>query len=369
MVGISDFAGVNILGSLGQGLQLAQGIQAGRQQAGLQQQQALRQQQESALRQQRLQQQIQQGGLELAALPEQQAFQQQERGLQIQQLQQKAEIQRRTLQDAAPFARQLKAVTDENKLAALQGERDRRLGANPNADVSIFDQGIELAAQGDFDTLNQSLDQVISAARPVVQPKVGRFKTLPTAEGIQIIDTATGQTQRTVKDPIKAELAKTKLEAQKVKVEGTAREKVAARDAALAEVDLGISSAQNLLVHPGLESATGFGANFPTSAGSPAADFETALESFESQVFLNQVEKMKGLGALSEAEGKKIGAAIASLSLKQSDKAMKKSLQTIIDTFNKGKDFLKTKFGVTPSGAGATPGILTSPGGVSFTVK
>ena len=316
---------------------------------------------EQDLRQQLLQQQIQQKGLELQQQPAQQAFQQQQQGLQLQQQQQSVEAQRRALQGAAPFAQQLKAIADENKLAALQGERDRRLAANPNADTSIFDQGIELAGGGNFEALNQSLDQVIQMGQPAAQPKVGRFKTLPTAEGIQIIDTATGQTQRTIKDPIKAELAKTKLEAQKVKVEGTAREKVAARDAALAEVDLGISSAQNLLTHPGLESAVGFGANFPTTPGSPAADFEAALESFESQVFLNQVEKMKGLGALSEAEGKKIGAAIASLSLKQSDTAMKKSLGTIINTFNKGKEFLKTKFGVAPSGAVSTPGAGATP--------
>jgi len=128
-------------------------------------------------------------------------------------------------------------------------------------------------------------------------------------------------------------------------------------------VQTSIELIERLTVGEGLESAAGISAAFPTLPGTQAADFEAQLETLKSQAFLTQVEKMKGLGALSENEGKKLGAAIGALDLSQSDKALRASLKRISETLAKAKLKLEKKFNVEaglqqppgPLGAG-TPG-------------
>ena len=89
--------------------------------------------------------------------------------------------------------------------------------------------------------------------------------------------------------------------------------------------------------HPGLESATGVGAMFPTLSGSDAAGFESQLETLQSQQFLSAVEQMKGMGSLSESEGKKLAGSVGSLSLDMSDEELKKELDRIYSVLEKAK--------------------------------
>lgn len=125
-------------------------------------------------------------------------------------------------------------------------------------------------------------------------------------------------------------------------------------DNAVGSVDESIGTIDRLLEGEGLESAAGIGSLFFTTPGSKAANFEAVLETLQSQAFLTQVEKMKGLGALSENEGKKLGAAIGSLSLSMSDEALRSELTRIRGTLNNAKDKISTKFNVqTPSAADA----------------
>jgi hypothetical protein len=95
-----------------------------------------------------------------------------------------------------------------------------------------------------------------------------------------------------------------------------------------------------------LEKAAGAQAALPTLPGSKAADFEALLETLKSQAFLAEVEKMKGLGALSENEGRKLSAAVGSLELTMSDKLLRSEMDRIKTTFNKGRERLKKKFKV-----------------------
>lgn len=266
--------------------------------------------------------------------------------------------------ELTPFARTLKNLSDKNKASAIEGEIARRQEANLPANP-LLKEALQQAQSGNFVDLNKSIDEVLSFRQ---RPKGGRFIKVPTTGGTALVDSATGQTQRIIENATKEELDQLRIDAKKTEAKGSKDEKNSQRAAALETADRAIITAEELINHPGLESATGIGSVFATAPGSPAADFETALESFQSQVFLNQVEKMRGMGTLTEAEGKKIAAALGSLSLKQSDAQLKKNLQIISDIFKEGKKRTRIKYGMTDPNQQAD-GQMTTPSGVTFTVK
>ncbi|SPP31736.1 hypothetical protein ARAF_0879 [Arsenophonus endosymbiont of Aleurodicus floccissimus] len=79
----------------------------------------------------------------------------------------------------------------------------------------------------------------------------------------------------------------------------------------------------------GLSKAMGVNSAFPTMPGKEAATFEAQLDTFKSQTFLPMVANLKGMGVLSDAEGKKLSNAVGALSLKMNDKAFRSSLGKI----------------------------------------
>lgn len=110
--------------------------------------------------------------------------------------------------------------------------------------------------------------------------------------------------------------------------------------------DRAISSGEGLLKHPGFSAAVGSGID-PAAigsynpftgksfAGTEAANFETDLETMKSQVFLPMVQSMKGLGALSNAEGEKLTAAIGNLNARQSEVSFQKNMSQILSDLKK----------------------------------
>lgn len=115
----------------------------------------------------------------------------------------------------------------------------------------------------------------------------------------------------------------------------------AARD--LSTLDNTLSTVTALAGHDGLKAAVGGTSFFPTMPGSSAADFEAKLEQLKGQQFLSEVQKMKGMGALSENEGKKLGAAAASLELNMSEDAFIKELEFIQETMTKARNKIAGK--------------------------
>ncbi|SLK03721.1 transglycosylase SLT domain-containing protein [Novosphingobium mathurense] len=105
---------------------------------------------------------------------------------------------------------------------------------------------------------------------------------------------------------------------------------------ALDAFDRAIGTANRLLDHPGLSASVG--AKGLTGGllggwvvpGTDAADFNAELDAMKAQVFLPMVQSMKGMGALSNAEGEKLTAAIGALNPKMSESAFKASLKRII---------------------------------------
>jgi len=128
---------------------------------------------------------------------------------------------------------------------------------------------------------------------------------------------------------IKREELKLKIDERKTKLD----EKKQNISSALSKKQAGIKSTQRLiddmLAHEGLNSAVGLSSVFPTIPGGDSADYEVMLETLKSQQFLNEIQQMKGMGALSNAEGQKISAAAEALSLAQSEDEHRKALKRI----------------------------------------
>lgn len=105
------------------------------------------------------------------------------------------------------------------------------------------------------------------------------------------------------------------------KAEKTAKED-AQKAGVVASFDGALETIDRLAAHPGKTAAVGFGGKTTSMIpGTNAAGFASQLETFKAQVFLPQVQALKGMGALSDAEGKKMSAAVGALdqSMKQSE--------------------------------------------------
>ena len=72
--------------------------------------------------------------------------------------------------------------------------------------------------------------------------------------------------------------------------------------------------------------------------------FEKDLETLQSQVFLTQVEKMRGLGALTDFEGKKLESGIANLSLVQSEESLARNLAIVYDAMKSFEKAAQTEY-------------------------
>lgn len=131
------------------------------------------------------------------------------------------------------------------------------------------------------------------------------------------------------------------------KEEGEARgQTVVSLPTAKLAADTMAATINRLYNHPGLPKAVGLGSMFPSIPGQDAADFEAILKQVQGQAFLAQVPQMRGLGALTEAEGKKITDSLLSLDIKQRPAQFKEGLKTALDLLQKGQEVLKQKAGV-----------------------
>jgi hypothetical protein len=89
-------------------------------------------------------------------------------------------------------------------------------------------------------------------------------------------------------------------------------------------------------------------------------DFKALMENLDAQAFLAQVPQMRGLGALSENEGKKLSAALQSFNRKQSTEQFVKNLKETQRLMLKARETLAKSYGV-PETIPDTPAAAPSP--------
>lgn len=97
----------------------------------------------------------------------------------------------------------------------------------------------------------------------------------------------------------------------------------------VASFDTMLGTLGRLSQHPGLPNSVGLRGALPTMPGSESANFQAELDSFQSQAFIPMVAQLKGMGALSDAEGKKLTAAVGALNPKMGEKAFRESIGRI----------------------------------------
>lgn len=100
----------------------------------------------------------------------------------------------------------------------------------------------------------------------------------------------------------------------------------------------------DIVTSPALKSITGIRGAIPNVPGSDASDVQARLDTFKSQAFLSAVSAMKGMGALSDAEGKKLDAAVGSLQNSQSEDAFKRNANVIMSMYNQKRNDAVNKY-------------------------
>ena len=101
------------------------------------------------------------------------------------------------------------------------------------------------------------------------------------------------------------------------------------KNSQVASFDTMLGTLDRLGKHPGLSRSVGVTGAFPTMPGSDSANFQAELNTFQSQAFLPMVAQLKGMGALSDAEGKKLTAAVGALDPKMGEQAFRDSVARI----------------------------------------
>lgn len=97
------------------------------------------------------------------------------------------------------------------------------------------------------------------------------------------------------------------------------------------------------------------------------ADLEETVTQLGSQAFLSQVPLMKGMGQLTETEGRKLEAALANMSLRQSPKRLKENVQEAQRLILKARKNIAEKYGV-PDVIPDRPNLQSQPASSGFKV-
>lgn len=136
-------------------------------------------------------------------------------------------------------------------------------------------------------------------------------------------------------------------------------DRLKANTEAATDFDTALGTLDTMMSGGGMSGAVG--ANLPfvdgvpfmgAYPGSKRADFEANLETFQAQTFLPMVKKLVGMGALSDAEGKKLAAAVGALNPKMSEDAFKKSAGDIWARLSAARNRIP---GVKPKEYGVAP--------------
>lgn len=197
------------------------------------------------------------------------------------------------------------------------------------------------AEQGPADLRKKNAEAGIKTAEAGVAPQKNALEVANAAEDIETkranreiaaLDTqikqANSETQRGELILKRDELVQ--KQAEKSKAEGgMAQDTVDTLNQTRATVDA-------LMKHPGLKGGAVMGGAGTITGkylggmpGTDDKDFRAQIETLQAQNFQSQIKSMVGMGALSDAEGKKMSAAIANLDPDQSPKQLKNNLGVV----------------------------------------
>lgn len=210
--------------------------------------------------------------------------------------------------------------------------------------------------------IEDGLQELIPKAK---QPtgKVGRFRSVDAGDRIQVFDSVTGDIVREVKkgtseakkleQELKSEKTQEDIATKKEAREQKEINRIESTKGLVDQADSGLELISQIKNHPGLSSAVGakgfsslFGAFDEPIAGTEAAGVVSLIETLEAKNFLAGIKEFKaggGAGSLSDAEGKKLGAAVTNLKRSQSEDDFNRNLNTIERLLGKQKTQAQSK--------------------------
>ena len=166
---------------------------------------------------------------------------------------------------------------------------------------------------------------------------------------------------------IKREQMQIKLDEMKRKRDEAVQSRVGEVESARGNIDNMLNNVDRILQLPAgtLEDATGawdgsWVGDVIDTFDQDVQDFKALLENLDAQAFLAQIPQMKGLGALSENEGKKLSAALQSFQRKQSTPQFVQNLKETQRLMLKARANLAKSYGV-PETIPDTPASAPSP--------
>lgn len=151
-----------------------------------------------------------------------------------------------------------------------------------------------------------------------------------------------------------------KVNDAQIKRDDAVREKVATVESARASIDNMLNTADRVLQTPFgvVGSAAGpISSKLPT-IGQETADFEELVNTLSSQAFMAQIPNLKGMGALSNAEGEKLQSSLQNLSLRQSPERLIENVREAQRLMLKARSTVADRYGVpdiTPDTPAVTP--------------
>ena len=140
------------------------------------------------------------------------------------------------------------------------------------------------------------------------------------------------------------------------------RDRVASVESANTNIDNMLNTADRILQTPigVVEDATGPIQSRLLTVDEDTANFEALIENLDAQAFLSQVPNLKGLGALSDAEGKKLTAALQNFNLKQGAPRLLDNIREAQRLLLKARSNIARRYGV-PQTIPDTPAVEVSP--------
>ena len=169
---------------------------------------------------------------------------------------------------------------------------------------------------------------------------------------------------------IKREENQLKLQELVQKRDEAVRTKAADLESARTNMDNMLNTADRILKTPigVIGSAAGPVSSRMPTLSQDTADFEALVETLGSQSFLAQIPNIKGMGALSNAEGEKLQAALQNFSLRQSPERLLENVKEAQRLVMKARKNMTARSGL-PETIPDTPDVRTSGGDIDALVK
>lgn len=210
------------------------------------------------------------------------------------------------------------------------GEQTTRRGQDMTQETALRGQDMtqETAMYGQ-DAQTGRTQATLTAQSQRLAQQQQRGQVIKGADGYFVVDPMTGQAVPVTADGQQVRVANKFAEKPEDRMDRLNNANKSA--AATASAARASKAAQDLMNHPGLNAGTGSLSQLGMIPGTKAHAFQTDLENLKSQLFLPMVQQLKGMGALSNAEGERLTAAVENLVYTVDGAEMRKRLQAVQD--------------------------------------